>query len=881
MLFLPLYMGLAICLLYLWDKREKRKQKAEAERLVREASERKQRLLFILEQLPAIRTAVTGFFAHANQTDFAAGYFNYSEMESWKKTVVPLYISINKNNYSNLGLDPQDQSVISTFLDYYTNCASHRSAYNQAFIKQELESYRNFFDSVEGRSLDLQQRMAVITDEDNSLIIAGAGSGKTTTIVGKVSYILHRYPVPVDEILLISFTNKSASTLSARIHQEGLEAKTFHKFGKEVITQVEQRQPTIFDEKQYKTLISGFFQELLRDSAYLNKVTAYFTNFLKPVKSQEDFKNQGAYFQYLKDQNFSTYKTKSVHTSDRTTVKREIVKSIEECAIANFLLFNNIDYEYEYPYPHQTATQSFRQYKPDFTLNPKTQPVYLEHFALNKKGNVPPFFADAEKGESLQEATKKYTDGIAWKRKLHEQYGTALIETFSHEMFDNVLFENLTKNLLAAGVPVIPKPPEEIWNIINEAAKDEVENIINLFQTFITLMKSNHFTPEELSNKNKTVTDKFHRQRNSLFLEIISPVYEKYQQYLAERKEIDFSDMIHQAAVYLSTGKFRKKFSYVIIDEFQDISIGRYQLVKAIKEQNPGCKLFCVGDDWQSIYRFTGSDITLFKDFENYFGYTEKMFIETTYRFHEPLLTLSSNFILKNPGQSRKQLRGITSTNSTEYHIVYSQSEDEDDTDALEEIFFELMISGKALGKEILLLGRYSFDLKRIKNKNQGFRIDKKEERVEYVVESAAGKTIRLAAQFMTVHKAKGLEADIIIVLNCNAGKLGFPSGMTDDPVLNLLLSNTDQFENGEERRLFYVAMTRAKESVYFVADYFSKSKFIAELETEQESPAIKKCPRCITADLVKKSGLKNGKEWAFYGCANYRYGCDYRQWLT
>ena len=338
--------------------------------------------------------------------------------------------------------------------------------------------------------------------------------------------------------------------------------------------------------------------------------------------------------------------------------------------------------------------------------------------------------------------------------------------------------------------------------------------------------------------------------------------------------------MINKASSYIFSGKYKKKFSYVIVDEFQDISIGRYKLVKAIKETNPSCKLFCVGDDWQSIYRFSGSDIALFKDFEKYFGYSEKSKIETTYRFSNPLIDSSSKFILKNPNQSNKQLRAINNSKSSVYKIVYSISENQDDTYALKNIFDELLLSGKAKEKTVLILGRYTFDINRIKNDENIFHIDKRNEAISYSLGTKKGDILRLSAQFMTVHKSKGLEADYIIVINCNSGKQGFPSEMSDDRVLNLLLSEADQFENGEERRLFYVAMTRAREVVYFVADSSSKSKFIAELEIESKSPTIKKCPKCKTADLTLKQGTSNGKQWAFYGCTNWMYGCGHQEWL-
>ncbi|MEM5948941.1 UvrD-helicase domain-containing protein [Spirochaetia bacterium 38H-sp] len=199
-------------------------------------------------------------------------------------------------------------------------------------------------------------------------------------------------------------------------------------------------------------------------------------------------------------------------------------------------------------------------------------------------------------------------------------------------------------------------------------------------------MKSNNYTIDDLLIRNDDTEDSFHRQRNELFIEIIQPIYERYENHLKEIRpipEIDFSDLINKATTYITNGQYNKEFKYVIIDEFQDISIDRYKLVKAIKENNPACKLFCVGDDWQSICRFSGSDIALFKEFEEYFGFTVKSKIETTYRFHNPLLNLSSEFIQKNPNQAKKELRGTSNSKSTTYQIKYSISDNQDDTNTL------------------------------------------------------------------------------------------------------------------------------------------------------------------------------------------------------
>lgn len=878
----PIILGLLIggLLFYFWFKNEQRKKKELLEQIrqkqIRDEEIRKGHYDYIMQRINKIRLG-TADFSHYLKNE--SGYFNNYRLISWSENYSYLVEGIQSRPFEFIRLDANDVETIKKFIHFNKNGTSLRADYNKKFIPNELQLYKGFFKNVEKHGLDKDQQIAVVTDEDNNIVIAGAGSGKTTTIVGKVNYVIDKYKVSPQEILLISFTNKSATTLAERIDFEGVEAKTFHKFGIDVVTTVEKKKPSIFDEQQFKPLLTKFFKEQTEIGNYLQKVTTFFTDFLKPEIPQDNFENQGEYFQYLKDQNFKPYKTKEILHKGKKTFKMEVVKSIEECKIANFLLFNGVNYEYEFPYIHDTATQAFKQYKPDFTINPKANTVYLEHFAINKNGEVPHFFADAKKGQTIEQATKAYNDGIEWKRKLHLSNNTSLIETYSHEMFEGILFENLSERLSENGVQLFPKTPEEIWKIISEAAKDEVNSFITLFQTFITLMKSNNFKIIDIIEKNRSIKDEFQQKRNARFIEIITPIFDKYELYLKERGEIDFSDMINKASKYIANKQFSKKFSYVIIDEFQDISIGRYELVKAIKQVNSSCKLFCVGDDWQSIYRFSGSDIALFKNFENYFGHTIKSKIETTYRFHNPLINLSSEFILKNPNQAPKELKGTSLFKSTKHEIVYSNSDNQDDTFALKQILEELLETSDYLEKEIYILGRYSFDINRIKNDPKIFQIDIENGIIKYSQTNEDGVTKTIQANFMTVHKAKGLEAEIVIVINCNSGKHGFPSEMSDDTVLNLLLSEADQFENGEERRLFYVAMTRAKEMVYFIADSSYKSKFIAELEIESGDSTLKKCPKCITADLVKRSGTKNGKPWAFYGCTNFMYGCTYQEW--
>jgi DNA helicase-4 len=874
--------GLVITGVWFYMRHQERKRR-QREFEAKEREERRQKLFdFYKSKLDSIVKAVRQFSAYL---DFTNGYFTNNQLTVWITQNESLYREIKDVPFENIQLHDDEIKTIKTFLYYFSSSGTLVMERNQSFVKDELKTYSRFFDNIEGLKLDSQQRTAIVTDEDNNIIVAGAGSGKTTTTIGKVSYVIDRYKTNPNEILLISFTRKSAQDLRDRIKIEGVEAMTFHKFGKTIIKEVEGKEPSIFGDtkdevnrtSELKELLKRFFNEQIQNENYVRKVTEYFSDFLKPTKDQSEFENQGDYIQYLKDQNFKTYK--KIQPQGHLTLHREIVKSIEECKIANFLLFNSIDYKYEERYEFDVADFDHRQYKPDFSIYKNGKRIYLEHLGISRSRNVPRWFA--KDGQTYEQAKNEYNDKINWARNVHQEYGTTLIETFSYEMSEGTLFENLTEKLIEEGIVLTPKTPQEIWEIIKNVADDEVNSFITLFQTFITLMKSNNFTIADVIQKNYTTTDDFLRQRNKLFIEIINPIYTRYENYLVERREIDFSDMINKATKYLSNGNYQRQFKYVIIDEFQDISIGRYKLIKAIKQNNPTCKLFCVGDDWQSIYRFSGSDIALFKEFNKYFGYTVKSKIETTYRFHNPLINLSSEFIQKNQNQARKQLRGTANYKSTTYQIRYSINDNQDDTNSLKEILDELISTKNGIeNKKIFILGRYNFDIDRIKNERKIFHIDKQEGLVTYSGRAEEGSVKELRARFLTVHKAKGLEADVVIIINCNSGKHGFPSEMSDDTVLNLLLSEADQYENGEERRLFYVAMTRAKENVYFVADSSYKSKFIAELELENNTTEIKKCPRCRTSDLVRRTGTsKNGREWAFWGCSNYRYGCDFQKW--
>jgi len=813
-----------------------------------------------------------------NHLKNSSGYFNNFKKESWVNKYRNLYDQIRP--YLDIGLPENDIETIKEFTNYFESTESLRKEFNIAFVDKEIEKYKKLFDHIENRKLDDQQRKAIVTDEDNNLIIAGAGSGKTTTIVGKANYVIEKYNVKPNEILGISYTKSSANDLESRIKIKGLEVKTFHKFGLDIVSNALGKKPDNLDERQTKNIMSDVFNDCLKDESFKSSVNEFITEYAYYPRPSHSFKNKGEYYEYLKEQN--------IDPPGLTSMKGDPVKSIEECKIANFLLINGVDYKYEYPYLHDTATIDKRQYKPDFTIFQNEQMFYLEHFGINKDNKVAPHFALA--GETQTMASKRYLEQIEWKRQLHKNYSTKLIETFSHEIWkqDLIFYEKFKKRLIDNGINLNPPTPDELWKIVSTSYKKQKDDFIDLICKFITLMKSNDVSVSSLREKNNSQESNYQKSRNEIFLNIVDSVYKAYEKYLIENQVIDFSDMIKKAASIINNGEYENRYKYILIDEFQDISVGRYKLLKSIKDSNQSTKLFCVGDDWQSIYRFGGSDIGIFKNFSEHFGVSEILKIEKTYRFNNPLLNLSSEFIQKNPNQSNKNLIG-SKNKKTNFYFKYSKN---DDTNVLVEIFEEIILKYKGINKKkITILGRHNSDLsRRVKNDPKKLKIYNKgnETFVEFEYENEDDSLKKIKAEYQTMHSSKGLEADIVILINLNNQKLGMPNKMSDDKVLNLVLSDADQYEHGEERRLFYVAMTRTKSDLYLVSDIAKVSPFVKEISSEESKTIY--CPICKEGFLIpqKSKSRLDGRRYVNYICSNKIYRCngakiiheDSRDWI-
>ena len=743
---------------------------------------------------------------------------------------------------------------------------------NEDFLIQESERYDALLSNIDGKSLDAQQREAVITDEYRTLVLAGAGSGKTLTIAGKVKYLCETKNINPQDVLLISFTKKSAQEMTDRIQGKlgiSVEATTFHKLGLDIIKKADGQFPKVFDESNFEKFIHDFFEnELVNYPDLVRDLIEYFAYYLELSKSLDEYSSLGEMYEDEKSADLETLRSKydqekyvqeekTKKAQEHVTLKNEKVKSLEEVKIANFLFLNGVNYEYEREYPFNDSDPNKKPYQPDFYLT--DYGIYLEHFGISKDYTVPwlsPFEA------------QKYLDGIAWKREVHKQNNTKLLETYSYYYADGVLFQKLKELLKENGVELKSRDFMDVFNTVYASKTNKYfSEFLKLCCTFIVLFKSNGYTVEKIDYWLDAYEDenRFLQERNIVFLSIVKILLEEYQKYLLANNYIDFSDMINKATEKINAGCDLPSYKYVIVDEYQDVSKARFNLVKAIIDRT-NARLFCVGDDWQSIYRFAGSDISLFTDFDKFFGKTKVLKIEKTYRNSQKLIDEASRFILQNPLQLKKDLR---SDKKLDYPLVF-WGFDNDPRSALQAIINKIILDF-GTDSSILLLGRTNYDVEIAKNTNL-FREVRKNgtTKLEYILNPA------VPIQFLSVHKSKGLEADNVILLNFKNDKLGFPNQIVDDPVLNFVLTNAETYKFAEERRLFYVAITRTKNRTYILTDNKNPSQFFKEF-SESTSVFFKsagrradashaKCPICQTGDLLK---VMHG-ESSFVGCSNF-----------
>ncbi|MBB3277342.1 DNA helicase-4 [Pseudoxanthomonas sp. OG2] len=732
----------------------------------------------------------------------------------------------------------------------------HRQAWaalNAAHVERELVACKDLLDRVESKPLTPEQARAVVCFDNRVQVVASAGSGKTSTMVAKAAYAIHRGIVDPQRIVMLAFNKQAAEELKERATKAferlgmadvTVEASTFHALGLRLIGKATREKPDIPD---WATDAAGGVRKL--------------TEIVDELKDRSsEFRNQWDLFRFVFGKDlpaFGSPESADVWDAEGkgalVTTRGERVKSQEEVMIANFLFLNGVDYQYEPPYQHRTADETHRQYRPDFYY-PELD-LYHEHFALNAQGLPPPDF-------------EGYLGGVQWKRQLHKDMGTTLFETTSHGLRSKVDLPRLEAELTSRGVVMDPNPEREI-PLGGQKPMDSVE-LIGLVRTFMSHAKSNCLNIPMLRQKLSSLPADAFKHRYEMFLDIAAPIMDAWDQALATEDGIDFEDMLNQAAEHLESGRVESPYDLVMADEFQDASRARARLCRALV-QAPGRFLFAVGDDWQSINRFAGADVSVMTGFRQWFGHGQVLKLEQTFRCPQALCDVSSGFVSKNPAQIAKRVHSTTPPQGPVLQAFQVDSK-EKLADAIDRFVMnlgELVRDGKIPpgrhGKvSVYVLGRYNADR-------------------QYVPTNPHRFNRWVEVSFLTIHRSKGSEADYVILpemLTVLKGR-SFPNTRTDDPVLALAMPEGDTFPLGEERRLFYVALTRARRSVAMFTARGQCSTFLRELEedgavmlTDTEGKAVQEenCPACKQGVLV----LRTGPYGEFRSCSNFP-SCSYK----
>ena len=714
--------------------------------------------------------------------------------------------SLDASLLSRLSIEaigPEVVARIAPIRKFATDPVTVRANAITAFVTSELDRWKDFFDTIEGKPLTPEQRLSVVVDEDATLVLAGAGSGKTSVIAAKAAYLVKAGIRQPEEILLLAFAKNAAEEMSERVEARSgvpIVARTFHAFAYDIIGIVEGSRPALADHAADDMAFTNLIKQILRDLVYrLSEVSKaiiqFFAHFLVEPKTEWDFKTKHDFYTHMESQ-------------DLRTLQGERVKSYEELQIANWLYENGVEYKYEPVYEHKISEVGRRDYQPDFRLTESG--IYIEHFGVRREkawdGSerlVTAPFVDRD----------KYLAGMDWKRKVHAEHQTTLIETYSYERQEGRLLIGLAKKL-APHVTLKPRPLETIYDRIVEL--NQIDDFTKLVGTFLRKFKSGGYSVQDCETK----SDRMKLGKRALaFLDVFAPVFEEYQKRLEGR--IDFEDMILRAASYAEDGRYLSPFRHILVDEFQDISQSRARLVKALKAQNPDVRIFAVGDDWQSIFRFAGSDIHLMRNFGREFGGSfdgeagvhRTVDLGRTFRSVDQIAFAARTFVLQNPAQIDKKIvpAGIAAHPAIRV-VTVSKGEDEG---KLNEVLAALSAAAALEARPAtVLLGRYRFNEP---EDMQGLR----------------RRFPRLTISFKTIHASKGLEADNVVLLNADSGRMGFPSEIVDDPLLSLVSPEEEAFQNAEERRVMYVAMTRARHTLTILASNARPSSFVTELRND------------------------------------------------
>jgi len=672
--------------------------------------------------------------------------------------------------------------------------------------RRDKNRFRELVDIPAEITLSEEQVIAATSHAKETLVVAGAGSGKTFVLVGRAKYLVGSNRTTEDKILMLAYNKDAAEELSRRTKASGISvtAQTFHGFGNSVIKAPGERTGVAFGDsgEVSKFLAYQLKHELDEDSK--KGLARYFSQELVPYRDFEEFESLNEYAAY-------------VRATIPRTLMDEQVKSHGEWLIANFLFSNSIAYSYEALYEEGKSTKD--RHKPDFSIWEKGKPlIWIEYFGTDRSNSVAPGISK-----------EGYLDGIKWKKEVHARNSTILIDLYYYDLREGTLLTKLESALKQNGVKLKPKSADEILKQANEIGYDS--RFLKVCEQFLGHVRANRLSPSELSQLASA------QERDKTFMRVFNQFLSAYEGELVRLKLPDYAELIHGAADAIGNSEYEFGFTHVLVDEFQDISSDRNRLIDSMKVANPKLEVTCVGDDWQSIYRFSGSDVSIMREASKPKMIRKRVDLTATYRLPQVIADISRSFILKNPLQLEKNVLSKSELDVPGKVVTHWDMEQKENDQNLALVIERIGEDAKDPTKSLRLLARYVSNLpskKFVENLWEG------------------------PLDISSIHAAKGLEADYVVVMDMVQDFRGFPSTIEDDPVMRLVMPEKDLHQHGEERRLFYVALTRARRETHLISPVSAPSLFTLEMLKDGlgvhvglDSSKNRECPSCKSGRIL------------------------------
>jgi len=721
--------------------------------------------------------------------------------------------------------DAERAASITSLIDSASEIAADPEAYNKEFVEWKQSEYAELFTDIdaEGHDLSTDQQQAIIRDGTYNQVIAAAGTGKTLALTYRVAYLIEEGVLP-DEILLLTYTKEAKKEMETRLADEfgieNVEVRTIHSFAFKIATQATDDRINVAQEQDKRNLVDDV---LNNEKAAGGEFEDHYVQFLAHYGGQEsDPTTLEEKADYAAEQRKGTFETLGGDT----------VETSAEKEIADFLFTHNIRYQYQAIAEWADTPPTGGSYRPCFYL--PEHDTYIEHWRITEAGETPAWVDDD---------TEILKRKITWAREQFEPADHNVVETYAFEHADGRIPRVLSHRLAAAGISVEQMGFEEFvdetfeYNEVEESIKQSFTDFIGNAKTFDISAEE---IPDRLDESNPRQYHFGHCGRIML---------QRYNDFLSSNNLIDFDDMIYNAiaAIKQDPGSYTSEYEQLLVDEFQDVAMSQIRLVRQFAGPTKA-KLFCVGDDWQSIYSFQGSEVQYFVDFEEHFGPPVKTFLTQNYRCPEKVLDAGNDLISHNEDQIEKSVSAAKEPgDDIMLHRIggdqrdYSSRVAQYATNLIEDWIDE----GTAPG-EIMVLCRfdggadYIPDLKKKLNargipydgKNDCYRPPEMPDEGSDEFESGAG------VSAFSIHQAKGREAERVLMLHVASGGVGLPPDDREDDLI-APVQEVPTNTLAEERRLFYVGLTRATEQLHIQTRAGYESPFLGEIEghlTETET---------------------------------------------